>query len=187
MISMITTFYHSNKQRLRDQISKELSVSKLAMAVSWGCFLGVIPIFCGANIALSVLVCWRFKLNHLLVQLISNLIYPLQIILFVPFIQLGGWFFSGKEFMMSGKMILDHFKTNAWEGICMLGHWNLYGLLAWLLVCSPFCLGLYFITNQLFSRKRQNTTTQLQQAPAQMPMTELTANNESTDNSGLQK
>lgn len=173
MIPIITTFYRTNKQRLTDQIRQELSASKLAMALSWGLFLGVIPIFCGANIALGALVCWRFKLNHLLVQLISNLIYPLQILLFIPFIQLGVSFFSTEEFVFSGKAILDIFKTDAWNGIRLLGHWNLYGLLAWLLICSPFCFGLYFFSINLFSRNRQDTSDAANAPNAELTLTEL--------------
>jgi uncharacterized protein (DUF2062 family) len=155
-MNFIIRHYRKTVDNFNTLIKQDLSAPKMSKAVAWGLFLGIIPFFCGVNIMLSALVCWRFKLNHLLVQLVNNVVYPLQLILFVPFIKIGVKWFSSSEMVFSSNLILSIFKDNVWDGICLLGSWNLYGLLAWLILGVPSGIVVYFISLKLFERFRDS-------------------------------
>lgn len=69
---MLRKYIRLIKIKLIRQIQKELNANKIALAIAWGLFLGVIPFFCGINIALCILVCRVFRLNHVLMQLVRG-------------------------------------------------------------------------------------------------------------------
>lgn len=142
---IILKHYKKCISRFKALIKEDLEPKKIAAAISWGFFLGIIPFFFALNILLSLFVSWRFKLNHLLVQLVNNIIYPLQLLLFVPFLRLGVSWFSGKEVTFSTELILAAFRESLLGGLQLLGYWNLYGLLAWIVLVGPISLVGYFV------------------------------------------
>lgn len=142
-------------------VKQDLQPRKVAQAVAWGFFLGIIPFFFALNIFLSIIISWRFKLNHVLVQLVNNIIYPLQLLLFVPFIRIGVSLFSEKEMTFSTQLILSAFRESIWGGLILLGSWNLYGLLAWVIVAGPLSIMGYFVVLRIcrFSAQKRRKVT----------------------------
>jgi len=82
-------FFDRLRFRFLKLLSSELSARKVALSISLGLVLGIIPFFLGLNILLAAIVSWRLRLNHLLIQFVSNVIYPIQILLFLPFLRAG--------------------------------------------------------------------------------------------------
>ena len=71
-------------------IRQGLIPQKIALAVALGCTFGLIPVPF-VNTALLVLLAALFGLNQMIIQLVNYLVFPLQIVLFIPYIRLGGW------------------------------------------------------------------------------------------------
>ena len=65
-------------------LEQGLSAHQLALAVAFGATIGILPTLWGTSL-LCFLLAWVFRLNHLAVQSANYLVYPLQLILFVPF------------------------------------------------------------------------------------------------------
>ncbi len=131
--------------RFKELVAAELSPSKVALAIGIGFSLGVIPFF-GVNIFLSFLFAWIFRLNHVIIQFVNSAVYPLQLLGFVPFIKLGVGWFSNEQMAFSGRFLLGVFKEDVIGGIRLLGIWNLYGVLAWMILSVPAVILVYYCT-----------------------------------------
>ncbi len=140
------------KFKFIELISTELSIHKVALSFAIGIVLGTIPFFLGLNIYLSIFFAWRLKLNHVLVQLITNVVYPLQLLLFIPFIKTGTLLFSNDEVYFSANYILLLFKENTMGAIKVLGIWNIYGLLLWIVISALSMPVLYIISKAILKK-----------------------------------
>lgn len=130
-------------------VSSELSPQKIGLAFAIGIPLGIVPFFCGLNVLLSFLFAWRLRLNHLLIQTISSIIYPLQVLLYVPFMRLGVLLFSSDEMLFSTRLILSSFHEDALETLRLIGIWNLYAILVWGIVALPLGIIIYRISYRI--------------------------------------
>ncbi|MCW3806590.1 DUF2062 domain-containing protein [Plebeiibacterium marinum] len=148
----IVGIFNNTKRKFVDLVSKELSVYKVANAIALGFVLGIIPFFLGMNIWLSLFLAWRFKLNHVLVQFITNVVYPLQLLFFVPFMKYGTLLFSDESLEFSMAFIFAVFKESFLGGLQVFGMYNFYGILLWLCISFPVYFVLYFIFTYSFSR-----------------------------------
>ncbi|MCW3788231.1 DUF2062 domain-containing protein [Plebeiibacterium sediminum] len=140
------------KLKFIELLSAELSIHKIALSFAIGIVLGTIPFFLGVNIYLSIFFAWRLKLNHVLVQLITNVVYPLQLLLFIPFIKYGTLLLSNDEIYFSTSYILALFKENTLGAIVVLGAWNIYGLLLWIITSLISIPVLYIISKTLIKK-----------------------------------
>ncbi len=140
------------KLKFIEVLSAELSIHKVALSFAIGIILGTIPFFLGVNIYLSIFFAWRLKLNHVLVQLVTNIVYPLQLLLFIPFLKTGTLLFSSDEVFFSANYILMLFKENTLGAIKVLGVWNIYGLLLWLIVSALSMPVLYCISKVVLKK-----------------------------------
>ncbi len=66
---------------------------KLALAVTLGFVFGIFPII-GVTTILCGVVAVIFRLNMAAIQLINYLVYPIQLLLFVPYLKLGSFVFN---------------------------------------------------------------------------------------------
>ena len=75
-------------QRCRMIATSGLAPRKLAQTLCIGGALGVLPLIWGTS-----LICFwlahRFRLNHLVLQSVNYLLYPVQLALLIPFCKLG--------------------------------------------------------------------------------------------------
>ncbi len=153
LITVFTFYIQKIKNKFIDIISEEWSDQKVALAISLGFVIGVVPFFLGLSIYLSFFVAWRFKLNHILIQFISNIIYPLQLLLFIPFLKFGTSLFSLRASDFSFDIVFSLMTNNPLECIRMFGMYNIYGLLLWLIISSLLSPLLYFILKRIIKNK----------------------------------
>jgi uncharacterized protein (DUF2062 family) len=141
------------RRRFIEALSSDLSPSKVALTFALAIPVGIVPFFCCFNICLSFLLAWRFKLNHVLMQVINNVLYPVQLLLFLPFMRLGVRLFSDDRVPFSPKLILASFSESKLGTIQLLGMWNLYAVLAWLLISVPVAGIVFYLSLILYKRK----------------------------------
>lgn len=129
-----------------------MSPDKLALTVMFGTALGIIPIL-GVTTVLCAAAALCFRLNMLLIQAINYFVYPLQLLLFIPFIKLGEFLFYGQNvFPFSVGEIIRMAKESWWGTVQQFWLSNLMGVMAWFAVCIPLCLLLYFFTRFISRR-----------------------------------
>ena len=116
-----------------------LTPRKLALTFALGAVIGLFPVV-GVTSVLCFILAIVLRLNMAVIQLVNYFVYPLQLILFLPTIQLGIYVFDGKELPD-----LEYFSNNFWVAISEFGVSLLMGIFIWALAAVPLFLILYYL------------------------------------------
>lgn len=121
----------------------------LAASFTIGLLVGVFPVL-GVTTLMMGAISVRWRLNLPLMLAVSYLIYPLQIILLVPFVRVGEWVTGVAPGNFSLDAMADAFATNFTAALIDLGASNLVAVLGWCLLTLPIGAVLYIILKQSF-------------------------------------
>ena len=114
-------------------LSQGITPHKIALTLVLGVLLGVIPII-GASTTLCAVAALALGLNLPLIQLVNYLVYPLQILLLIPFVQAGQWLFRQPPLPFSLGEIKAKMEAGLWKTIVELWDYAMHGLVAWLIL-----------------------------------------------------
>ena len=78
--------------RIADLLKQGITPEKIALTVALGAFIGTIPML-GTTTILCTVVALALRLNLPAIQMVNGIVYPLQLILLIPFYRLGAWLF----------------------------------------------------------------------------------------------
>jgi len=124
----------SLKRNAATWLRQGISPQRLALTLALGFAIGCIPVL-GVTTALCVIVALGLRLNFPAIQAANWAAAPLQLVLLVPFVRLGGRLFA----FGSGRAIeigsLLH--TSPLVLISQVGSIFGHALLAWLLIAIP--------------------------------------------------
>lgn len=125
------------------------SSETLALSVSIGIIGGAFPVF-GFATYVCLLLTFVFKQNIIIVQVANWLVYPLQILLIIPFMKLGNSIITGGELAITMQQVVIAFQSGLLNGIREIGIISLYGIIAWMAVAIPGLFILYSLFFILF-------------------------------------
>jgi uncharacterized protein (DUF2062 family) len=149
-------------QLLRQGVSPE----KLSLTIALGAILGVIPVL-GSTILLCTLAAVLLRLNLPAIQLVNGLVYPLQLILLIPFYKMGAWLFGADAGSISVHGVTSLIRSGVVNAVRTLWVITLHALVAWMafgaVVCVVVYLALVVLMRTLWLRVRQSRLSQ--QAP----------------------
>lgn len=134
---------HGIREQLRNQLLQGRNAHELALALTLGILLGIIPLL-GVATAVCALLAVVLRLNHLLIQAANYLVYPIQLLLIFPFIRFGEYLTRSKVLPDTIDEMMAQFRM---EGIAAIRDYfsaAASGILAWLLVSIPLGFLLYF-------------------------------------------
>jgi len=117
---------------LADQLKQGVSPEKIAQSLAWATALGIFPIL-GTTSFLCAIIGMRLRLNHIAMQTLNWIMYPVQIALIIPYLKLGNWIFLQTEMNLSLVQISQRFAENFGAAAADLGGLALRGIGAWLL------------------------------------------------------
>lgn len=138
-------------RRLREVLQSGLTPQKLALTFCLGIAIGILPILWGTMV-LCAICGYAFRLNQVALQAVNYLVYPLQIVLFIPFCLLGSRLFPwGPTIPPALLPTLLHGHLTA--SMNLLGWITLKATAAWLITAVPLTVSLYLPLFMLF-RKR---------------------------------
>ena len=120
-----------------------LTPEKLSFTIALGITLGVIPVL-GSTALLCTLAAIAFRLNLAAIQIVNWLVYPLQLILLIPFYRIGGWIFRTPPSELSAVHILALIRTNVLHAIATLWTITIHAVVAWL-VLGSIATGLLYL------------------------------------------
>ena len=141
---------------LLDLLRQGTTPHQLALAVSLGVLLGVTPVI-GVTILACTVAALLLRLNLPLIQLANNLVYPLQLLLLIPFVQAGQRLFGEAPLPFSAGQILAMVEADPWGSLARFWHYTLHGLAAWLLfsaVAGPLLYALTYFPLKKLLRKQ---------------------------------
>lgn len=115
-----------------DLLKQGITPHKIALAVVLGALLGMAPVL-GTTIISCTVAALALRLNLALIQIANNLVYPLQLLLLIPFVQAGQRLFGQPPMPLSAGQIVDMVRHDFWGSIASLAGYTFHGAVAWLL------------------------------------------------------
>lgn len=143
-----------------DLLKQGITPEKISLSIALGFILGVFPMI-GTTVILCTIATFVFRLNIVAVQIVNYLVYPLQIILLIPFIQIGLKIFQVQDFELTLELIYQIIKTDIpiffttfqiSQGMKNLTIAYLYGSVAWLFIMPIFIPIFYFTLTPLLRK-----------------------------------
>ena len=124
---------------LRQGITPE----KIALTIALGAAIGVFPVL-GSTTLLCAAAALVLRLNLPAMQLVNYLMYPLQLILFLPFLDAGSRIMRTAPIALSTSQVFGMIESDPWRLIKILWSATLGAMTIWL-VLSPLVIGIVYI------------------------------------------
>jgi len=133
-MAMTNRFLEAVKRNAGLWLSQDISPRRLALTLALGLAIGCIPVV-GIPTALCAVLAIALRLNLPAIQAANYVAMPLQLVLIVPFVRLGGWLFaSGHNQTHRASALLD---ASPFAPLAQLGGMAGHAMLAWLLIAVP--------------------------------------------------
>ncbi|MCX6629490.1 MAG: DUF2062 domain-containing protein [Candidatus Solibacter sp.] len=139
-------------QPFLDLLRPGITPEKIALTIALGLALGITPVI-GSTTLLCTFAAIVLRLNLPAIQLVNGVVYPLQLILIVPFLRAGGWLFddSGASALTPARLF-SLIRGDAWHAIVTLWTATMHALVAWLTVSAAAAALLYVILVPVLKR-----------------------------------
>ncbi len=111
-----------------------ISPRRLALSLALGFAIGCIPVV-GIPTLLCAALALALRLNLPAIQAANYAVMPLQLMLIVPFVRLGGWLFGPRA--GAGFAHAMHLNSGSMTLLAQLAGMAGQAMLAWLLVAGP--------------------------------------------------
>ncbi len=128
-----------------------ITPDKMALCLALGVGIGVFPIL-GTTTATCAIVALTLRLNLVAIQIANYVVYPLQILLIIPFLRLGEWLVGATPLPLSVTQIVERFEGGFWNGINTLTTALLHAALGWLVVVPAVTAGIYLALRPVMRR-----------------------------------
>jgi uncharacterized protein (DUF2062 family) len=138
-------------QSLSKLLKQGLSPAKLSLVVALGITLSIFPVL-GTTTLICTLVSIFFNLNLPAMQLANYAAFPLQIILFFPFLKLGETVSKVSLNPLSKIQLISTFDEGIFYAIEKLSNYLLVACLGWSLAVLPIYIILYFLISSLLKK-----------------------------------
>jgi uncharacterized protein (DUF2062 family) len=125
-------------------LKQGLSPVKLSLVVALGITLSIFPVL-GTTTLICTLVSILFNLNLPAIQFANYAAFPLQIILFFPFLKLGETVSKVSLDPLSKIQLISAFDEGFYYAIGNLSNYLLVACLGWSLAVLPIYIILYFL------------------------------------------
>jgi uncharacterized protein (DUF2062 family) len=109
------------------------SPQKLAWSLALGLLIGINPVL-GSTTILCLVLAFIFRLNLAASQLGNHIVYPLELILVVPFIHVASRIFHTAPMPLSAKELLHAAKENPLALSRQLWLWEWHAFLVWAVI-----------------------------------------------------
>jgi uncharacterized protein (DUF2062 family) len=103
---------------------------KLAWSIATGIMIGINPML-GTTTILCLAIAFVFRLNVAASQLANHLVYPLELLLVIPFIRLGSLLFHTAPLPLSPSSLLQAARRNPIALTRQLWLWEWHAWLVW--------------------------------------------------------
>ena len=117
-------------------LKQGITYQKIALSIAFGISLGIFPLV-GTSTLLCTLAAMIFRLNLPAVQLVNYLVYPLQLLLLIPFLRAGAMLFGDGRVPFTLNTIVAKFESDWLGTLGLLWESIFYAVIVWLLVGPP--------------------------------------------------
>ncbi|MBW6489811.1 MAG: DUF2062 domain-containing protein [Lentimicrobium sp.] len=132
-----------------------LSPKMISRTIASALFVGTIPVP-GVSTLLCALLAAAFKMNLALIQVVNYLVFPLQLLLFLPFINIATRL-SGKGVFLEIPHLMEQMTLGNWQNISAELFWLISStILVWIVIMFPVSALCYFGLNPVVAAIRKN-------------------------------
>ena len=125
---------------LLQQLKSGITPQKLATSVAVGAVIGTFPVL-GSTTVLGLTLAFVFRLNHLAVQIMLNVTYPLQLVFLLPLLAAGGRLLDAPV-PVSLDALQAQFQAGVWATMQTFARATGGAIGVWLCVAIPLILVL---------------------------------------------
>ncbi|MBZ0246138.1 MAG: DUF2062 domain-containing protein [Cyclobacteriaceae bacterium] len=140
--------------RLVEFLKQGMSPEKMALTCALGVVVGILPIW-GVTTFICLLIAPVFRINIVMLQLVHYFVYPLQLLLIIPFIKVGTFLFGVNPMPYALTELISRFKIDFWGELKQVGFAIALGVGVWAVVSVPLGMGIYFISHHFFVKWRK--------------------------------
>ncbi len=123
----------------------------IAIAIAGAAVLGIVPVI-GSTTLLCTIFALSLRLNIPLVQLVNFSVYPLQVIMIIPFMKMGEYIFGIESLNYSLDDIYRLVTGDILNAISVLWNVTLQGIGAWA-ISAPILFSLIYFPLYAILRK----------------------------------
>ena len=145
---------HLVKDKITALLKQGLTPKELSQSIIVSGLISTIPIL-GVSTFMITTVSLKRKLNLPVMISLSYLMWPVQILLIIPFIRVGEFIFSVPRNHHTVEEIISSFQSSFFKTLSNLSFELLCGLGGWLLTAVPVSVGIYLLV-LLFLKERKN-------------------------------
>jgi uncharacterized protein (TIGR03546 family) len=127
----------------------------LAWSVALGFVLGIFPII-GLTTLLCFISAFLFRLNIAAIQLVNYAVYPLQLLLLIPYFQLASWLFGTENPVSSISQVQALFQEGFWQAFSTLGWLLIEAVFVWAIFALPLSFLVYILCYSVFRKYIKN-------------------------------
>jgi uncharacterized protein (DUF2062 family) len=138
-----------------DQLKKGADPDRLSLAATMGALIGVIPVL-GISTGLGVAVGAILRLNHVVLQAINYLVYPLQLLLFPVFLKLGGVILGGEVMEFDLVVLKEELTKSIPDFLSKYGMIGLKAVVIWSAFSVVIGIPLHFLLKKIFRKIHSN-------------------------------
>lgn len=113
---------------------------KLTQSVLGGALIGIFPVL-GSTTALAGIAASVWKLNHLVIQTVNYLLYPVQILMIPIYIKVVSLIFDVGNVPLRPDLIMKQFSASPSEFLKLYGLIGLYAIGLWCILSTV----MYFV------------------------------------------
>jgi uncharacterized protein (DUF2062 family) len=111
------------------------SPEKLAWSIATGLLIGINPIL-GSTTVLCLAIAFVFRLNVAASQIGNHIVYPLEILLVIPFIRLASRIFHTEPMPLSANELLRATREHPLDLTRRLWLWEWHAFLLWTILAA---------------------------------------------------
>jgi len=151
-MAMVQAYWHRKIiEPIIALLKQGVTYQKIALSIALGISLGIFPIL-GISTILCVLAAVVFRLNLLAIQLVNYLVYPLQLLLLIPFLRAGELLLSDARVTVTLNTIVERFNADWLGALNLLWETLLHAAVVWLLISPIITLLMYHLLKPALRR-----------------------------------
>ena len=130
-------------------LKQGLTPKHLSQSIIVSGLISIIPIL-GVSTFMITAVSLKRKLNLPVMISLSYLMWPIQVLMIIPFIRMGEFIFSVPRHHHTVEEIISSFQNSFFQTLSQLSFELLCGLSGWLLTAVPVAIGIYGVSLLFF-------------------------------------
>ncbi len=141
---MIRRLWRKFQQVLKNSLLQGTAPEQVSLTITLGILFGIIPVI-GVTTILLALIAIRLKLNMVVIQLTNFAVYPLQLLLLIPFFKLGQIIFQGPVLVTGFQQIQQALTSAPLKIFYYFWRLTIQGTVVWLVFSVPTGFILYYV------------------------------------------